>query len=208
MKRHWKTAVNAVCYVLLGLLVCLAVLLFIGKMNHRVTFIGNRTAIWILSGSMEDAIPAKSYVLIRKVDPSEVKEGDVITFYSDDPVIRGSLNTHRVVEIVGDHEEFITRGDNNQVNDAYSAKAEKLVGVYERKLPVLTAVGRIFLSPSGMIAAILLLVLLTAVLYVPDILKSAKKRAEEPSPRTSGKKNLDDCEELTDVSQDETEKRD
>ena len=126
-------------------LISLALLMFsiIGaKFRGEVPMIFGHSVMRIVSGSMETDIPEGSYILIKKVDPYEVEENDVITFYSSDYAIYGLPNTHRVVEppIIGDNGiEFLTRGDANPANDKVTAKGDDLIGRYVKNLDGLTA---------------------------------------------------------------------
>lgn len=162
-------------YVFFVAVLLLVLSMAVAKINNKVFFVGNRAAVWILTDSMEDSIPAKSYIQIRKVDPSEIQVGDVITFYSDDPILRGCLNTHRVVEIAEDGATFITKGDANFVNDVYPVRAESVVGVYEKKLVLLSSVGRMFQSPVGLICGFALLAAITVFSFAPGFSKKGKK---------------------------------
>ena len=101
-------------FVVLSLLV---VGMIFSKMSNRIFFVGGKSTIWVMTDSMEDTIPAQSYILVRKAQASDVRVGDVITFYSDDPALRGNLNTHRVVEIKDGGNSFVTKGDNALAND-------------------------------------------------------------------------------------------
>ncbi len=84
----------------------------------------------VVTGSMEPEIPVGSVVLARKTDPWELKEGDVIAFYSSDPQISGAVNTHRILERVEEAGvlSFVTKGDANPVADYYSVVPENVVG--------------------------------------------------------------------------------
>ena len=153
----------------------------ISKMTNKVFFIGNRAIVWVMTDSMEDEIPARSYIRIRKADPSEIKVGDVITFYSDDVALRGNLNTHRVVEITDGGKSFVTKGDNNLGNDKLPARAESVVGVYEKGLPVMTVMGRVFQSKIGFAVIIILAVLLTIWSLAWDPIKKMIKEKKKDS---------------------------
>ena len=129
-------------YSIFVIVLALVAMLFISKFTGKVFFVGNHTAVWILTDSMDDEIPPQTYILIEKADPADVKKDDIITFYSDDPVLGGSLNTHRVIEVIDGGKEFVTKGDHNLAEDKYTAKGDKLVGVYVDDIPFLTALGR------------------------------------------------------------------
>ena len=129
---------------------------------------------------MEPVIPERSFILISKVSPEEIEVGDIIIFKSDDPSIKDKYNTHRVIEIRGN--EFVTKGDNNAVADSYTAKADRIVGRYEKNLNVLTAIGRFMFSGIGILITVTFIFVIVMVLYIPDLMKAIKdneSKAEE-----------------------------
>ena len=77
----------------------------------------------VISGSMEPAIPVGSMVYSKEVDPKTLETGDVIVFYSGNPV-QGDAGTgdmipvtHRVVLNDTTAGEITTKGDANEQND-------------------------------------------------------------------------------------------
>ena len=151
------------------------------KMTNRVFFVGNRATIWVMTDSMEDQIPARSYIRIRKIDPSEVQVGDVITFYSDDPTLKGQLNTHRVVGIAEDGKSFVTRGDDNLGDDQYPARADAVIGVYEKNLPAMTFIGRAMQSRIGLLCLLGLMTVLITVSFAGDSFKKLFQTTDKAS---------------------------
>ncbi len=107
------------------------------------------SVLWVLTDSMEDTIPAKSYILVKTVDAKDIKEHDIIVFHSRDEMISGKLNTHRVMKIIGDHEGFVTKGDAYEANDPLTVMPEDVVAKYVRNMPVLTFFGRFFSTNMG-----------------------------------------------------------
>ena len=166
-------------YIFFVVVLLCVVGMFISKISNRVFFLGNRAAIWVMTDSMEEKIPEKSYICISKVDPSDIEVDDIITFYSDDPALKGNLNTHRVVEVKDDGKSFITRGDNNLADDKYPVKAESIVGVYEKNLTVLTAIGRAAQSKLGFVCLLILMVVLIVFSFAGDDLKKLFKRKDK-----------------------------
>lgn len=148
------------------------------KMRGEVPSIGGYSIMKIISGSMEDEIPEGSYILIREIDPAEVGEGDIITFYSSDYMIYGLPNTHRVVEppIVTDGGiEFVTKGDANPINDKVTAKGEDLIGIYVRRLDGLTKFSNA-LEGGGMF--IIMIVLEAFIFAMAAMMFLKNKRAQ------------------------------
>lgn len=86
----------------------------------------------ISTPSMEPVYPVGTVVLTRKADPNALKTGDVISFYSQDPVIQNLPNTHRIIAIekMPDSKlQFVTKGDNNAAPDSYLVKSDRIIGV-------------------------------------------------------------------------------
>lgn len=183
--KKLKLAAKIVFYSIFVIVLALVAMLFISKFTGKVFFVGDRTAVWILTDSMDDEIPPQTYILIEKADPATVEVDDIITFYSDDPVLDGSLNTHRVVEVIDGGREFVTKGDNNLAEDKYNAKGDKLVGVYVDDIPFLTALGRFFAKPYGLAITIGLIILLSVGVYLPELLK---KKPDEKKEKTADAK--------------------
>ena len=182
-------------YSIFVIVLALVAMLFISKFTGKVFFVGNHTAVWILTDSMDDEIPPQTYILIKKADPADVKEDDIITFYSDDPVLDGSLNTHRVLEVIDGGKEFVTKGDHNLAEDKYTAKGDKLVGVYVDDIPFLTAVGRFFAKPYGLGITIGLILLLSIGVYLPELLKKkpSETEAKAAAPAAESKAQEDEA---------------
>ena len=135
----------------------------------------------VISGSMEPELPVGSMIVVKRVEPEEVKVGDIITFFSTDPTLRGGVNTHRVVDIDNSGMDilFMTKGDANQFMDEYGAVGSNLIGVviYDSKL-IGTAVR---LASNPLIFFPLLVIPLGLILIsnVVSTVKTAKKLAEE-----------------------------
>ncbi|WP_018930472.1 signal peptidase I SipW [Gracilibacillus lacisalsi] len=81
----------------------------------------------VLSGSMEPEIQTGSIILIQvDGDMTRFDEGDVITFRTKDNI----LITHRIVEVKGNGQQYITEGDNNDGPDMEPVLSENIVGQY------------------------------------------------------------------------------
>ena len=188
--------VKRVCAVLWWSMVILLILLLVkiigAKLSGKVPAIFGYSVVNIISGSMEEEIPKGSYILIKEVDASEISSGDIICFYSSDPRIYGMPNTHRVVEepIVTDSGiEFVTRGDANPGNDTHTAKGDRLIGVYVKRLDGLTSFSG-FLSGNVMLFVIIGLQIGIVTMIVYSIVK--EKHAVKPACEEKGKNEKQD----------------
>lgn len=122
------------------------------------------------SGSMEPAIPINSLIIVRRVDPLNIMEGDVITFSIG---LEKISVTHRVVEVVGHNQRFVTKGDANNLEDNSLVKGEEVIGKVVFRIPLLGYALR-FLSSTPGIVFMLSMVVLSVVF--PHVVRSYQKK--------------------------------
>lgn len=134
----------------------------------------------VATGSMEPTIPTGSLIIVKKTDPDAVKVGDVICFYSSDPMIEGIPNTHRVTGISTENGTtmFTTRGDAGTSDDPYPAHGDRLIGVYVRYY----SVGKLpQIMRSKVFFFFVLLVPLCIVISIEFLrVKNLREKKEEP----------------------------
>ena len=176
----WRRFGNVLFSILFAL-----VLLLVGVLLYS-KFTGKRVLryelLWVMTSSMENAIPQQSYILTETVSPDEVQVGDVITFRSRDPVLNGDYNTHRVVEILGDHAQFHTQGDNpvtNSAPDRYLVEREDVVAKYVRNMPLITVFGRFFATKLGIVVVLLFILFDIGAWFFLNLSRSEKKKSKE-----------------------------
>ena len=162
-------------------LVALILVIMGAKIKGRVPYLFGYSVMNIVSGSMEDKIPAGSYILIKKTNASDIQKGDIICFYSDDPRIQGYPNTHTVIEdpIYGENGiEFVTKGDANPDKDAYTAKGDKLIGKYVKNLNGLTRFSQSLQGNAIFICYMILMGMCVTFMIVPVFIKVLSKDSD------------------------------
>jgi signal peptidase I len=151
------------------------------KIKGRVPYLFGYSVMNIVSGSMEDKIPAGTYILIKKTDASDIQKGDIICFYSDDPNIKGYPNTHTVVEdpIYGENGiEFVTKGEANLLKDDYTAKGDKLIGKYVKNLDGLTRFSQSLQGNAIFFCYMILMGMCVTFMIVPVFIKVLSKDSD------------------------------
>ena len=139
----------------------------------------------VMTGSMEPEIREDSLLVVQKTPPEDIAPGDVISFFSPDPMLEGAVNTHRVVRIEKENgrTQFITKGDANVIEDTYPVDASALVGRAVFKSYALGKTVSLLSNPLvfGTIILLPLLVILLMNLYraVRIAADIAKKEEEE-----------------------------
>ena len=123
----------------------------IAEKNNSKPVIGLYT---IVSSSMEPNINIYDVVLVVKTNVDKLNVGDVITFYSKNPLYGGRPITHRIVEI--NDNEFTVKGDANENSDDEKVSYENIIGKTIIKLPELGKLQFFIASKSGWLIAILI----------------------------------------------------
>ena len=135
----------------------------------------------VLSGSMEPTIRTDSMIIVKKVPASQVAVGDVISFYSSDPALGGSVNTHRVVavETLNGIRIFQTKGDANVVPDEYPVSGPDLIGVVVFSSYFMGRLVHLLSNPLVFIPVIMVPLLALLTLNMVKTVKLAKLAAKE-----------------------------
>jgi len=170
-----KKITGIVTSVLAVLIVIASVFFVVSKCSNGIIYIGNKSCVFVVSQSMEPLIETGSFIVVEKVDPNDIKVDDIIIFKSDDPEIKDSFNTHKVVEIIGDNDEFVTRGINNPRNDIYTAKSENVYGRYVKNATLLNRFTKWFTTPLGLLITIIIIIAVCLMTYLPGIIKAFKE---------------------------------
>ena len=133
----------------------------------------------ITTNSMEPELKKDDVVVIKKAKADNLKQGDIITFKQN-----GETITHRIVHIddIEDGKLYITKGDNNNVQDEQGLRFDQIEGKLVIKIPQL---GKMVASfKNGII--IVLVLLISAIIYLNRI------TAKERSNIRRAKKKLED----------------
>ena len=78
----------------------------------------------IVSQSMTPVIRVNDAIITKRVDATDIKVGDVVTYLSENPEYPGIMITHRVIEknqVNGEY-YFVTKGDYNNIADPLTVK--------------------------------------------------------------------------------------
>ena len=116
----------------MGILIILVIFSLVGKFK-KSDYILNFAPMKVLSGSMEPKLKVGDLIIAKKIDPSNIKEGDVVTYKMNNTV----NVTHRVVEVLNNNNNisFKTKGDANNIEDSDLVLGEDLVGKLTLRIP-------------------------------------------------------------------------
>lgn len=170
--------------IFLPLIILNLILIIQGWINpNKVPMIFDTAPLIVVSDSMtiqkdesgniiSGAFNKNDLIFIKKVDPTTLKEGDIITYVTKD----GSIVTHRIF-LKGTTEDknasaFVMKGDYNNSIDQNPISYNQVVGIYRGRIAGLGGVASFLQSPIGIIVV---LGLPLALILVIDLIKKRKE---------------------------------
>ena len=140
-----KKALNIIKTTFVWLMVLLAVTMMIFTVISCTTFNRNDRSLFgfkmyiVNSDSMAATdFNAGSLILVKEVDPSTLKEGDIITFMSQDTDSFGETITHKIRKLTTDAEGnpgFVTYGTTTDTDDETIVTYPYVLGQYQSHIP-------------------------------------------------------------------------
>jgi signal peptidase I len=140
-----KKALSILKTTLVWLVVLLAVSMMIFTVISVTTFNRNDRSLFgykmyiVNSDSMAATdFKAGALILVKEIDPSTLKEGDIITFMSQDPDSFGETVTHKIRRLTTDAEgnpAFITYGTTTGTDDETVVTFPYVLGQYQKQIP-------------------------------------------------------------------------
>lgn len=130
MEKVLKTVVNIFVWIVLIFALLITIIVFSSGNNNGVANLFGYIPMTVESDSMKPTFVKDDLIICKEVDDiNSLKENDVITFWT---VINGkrAKNTHRIVSVSDDGgvRSFITRGDNNSIDDTTPVSASDVIG--------------------------------------------------------------------------------
>lgn len=130
MKKVLKIVVNVLAWIVLVFALLVTIVVFSSGRNNGVANLMGYIPLTVESDSMLPTFAQGDMIICKEIDDiNTLAEGDVITFWT---IIDGKRvkNTHRIVGInqAENSRSFVTRGDNNNLEDDMPAYAGDLIG--------------------------------------------------------------------------------
>lgn len=155
MNKVW----NIVKRVFVGIIAALAIGIMIFTIISVTTFNRNNRYLFgyrayiVLSDSMSKTdFDAGDLVLVKEVDPSTLKEGDIISYISQNTENYGEVVTHKIRRITTDangNRGFITYGTTTDTDDETIVTYPFVLGKYETFIPRIGTFFQFLKTPQG-----------------------------------------------------------
>ncbi|MBR1459471.1 MAG: signal peptidase I [Oscillospiraceae bacterium] len=159
MKKVLKSIVNILAWVVLILALLVTILVFSSARNNGVANLFGYIPLTVESDSMYPTFKQGDLIICREIDSIDaLQENDVITFWT---IIDGKRvkNTHRITAVNDEDSvrSFITRGDNNAIDDDTPTYAGDIIGKWTNvKLAGLGNVMAFLRTKTGFFVCILI----------------------------------------------------
>lgn len=130
----------------------------------------------IESNSMAPIYPTNSFVLVKETMPDEIDVGDIITYVFNE---EGILVTHRVISVDSESKAFITKGDNNNVQDPEPILWDNVVGKAVFGIPKIGTVMRVLTDQKNRpyIFGVIIAIGITSLVW--DLIEKNNSKKEE-----------------------------
>lgn len=176
-----KRVIDAIEWVLVLAAAGLAIYVMVNASQGKaVKFFGN-SLLHIVTGSMEPTVTTGDYIYIKDVEISDLKVGDIVAYYSEDPEIKGKLVLHRIVNINPDG-TYQTMGDANPIPDRIPVRADQIAGRYAGRAGLFNWFAS-FVSPQKLLLLAVVIPLFLLSIYeagtVAKIFVNARKEGLE-----------------------------
>jgi len=159
MKKVLKAIVNVFSWIILIFALLVTILVFSSGRNNGVANLFGYIPLTVESDSMMPTFGQGDLIICKEIDDMmQLKEDDVITFWT---IIDGKKvkNTHRIVKVneFENTRSFVTRGDNNSIDDEMPAYAGDLIGEWtDVRLKGVGKVMNFLRTKTGFFACILI----------------------------------------------------
>ena len=167
-KKRTKKIVKFVILISLMILFVINLLLSIEEKNH----IFGIYMFHIVSESMEPTFYKNDLAIVKSCNTEELKVGDIITFKQEDRVI-----SHRISEIVKEkgEEQFVTKGDNNEVADIEPVDAQNIYGKVVFVIPKIGKIVNYIQNVRGFINVCILIIMICILVTFRDSVINNRK---------------------------------
>lgn len=208
-KKILYTIINVLSVIIIIAAVFVLLIVVMTKPGKTPSIAGYM-ALRVTTGSMAPTYDVDSLIIVKLTDPSAIKENDVISFYSSDPALSGAVNTHRVVSIEtdGNNYRYITKGDANNVVDRYDVDSRDLLGKVVWSSLILGKIVRLVSNPLIFVpiilvplAIILIANLVKTVSYARKIAKDEEEAAVKEAIQYIREKNLRETGDTTESNE-------
>ncbi len=202
MRKILYVTKKIIMYAIAILAICMMIFTIVSvstfNRNDRKLF-GYRAYI-VLSDSMSKTdFDAGDLVLVKEVDASILKEGDIIAYISQNTENYGQTVTHKIRSVTVDangEPGFITYGTTTDTNDETVVTYPFVLGKYETHIPNIGTFFQFLKTPQGYIVCILIPFMLLILYQGLNCIKLFRRYKKEQMEEMQAEKEQIEAERL------------
>ena len=162
--------------------------MLVNTTHGKAVKVFGKSVLQVVTGSMEPSLHVGDFIIIETVDTATLREGDIISYYSEQSDIYGKLVTHRI-SAVNEDGTFTTFGDANPVADELAVRPDQIVGRYTGKARFFIWLGS-FANLRKIILMVIMITITAMALYeVRTVMNLGAKIAAEKKEKQETDKN-------------------
>ncbi len=176
--------------IILIFFVLVLIYVLLARISGNTPTILGHTMLRVSSESMEPELNIGDIIMIKDVEPSTLKKGDVITYHGEEGPVAGKLITHQIV--AEPYEEngtyyFTTRGIKEGAIDDPQIEDGQIMGKVLYKVPILGSLYDFFSQWYGLAAfgSLILIAFSTELLNLISIVRNKDEDDDGDIPATA-----------------------
>jgi len=195
MKKAWNIIKTAFVWLVVAVAVCMMIFTVISvtTFNRNDRDIFGYKAYIVRSDSMAATdFDAGDLILVKEVDPSTLKEGDIITYMSQNTNSFGEVITHKIRTLTTDAEGkpgFITYGTTTDTDDETVVTYPYVLGKYEVNIPKMGTFFNFLKSVPGYFLCIFLPFMLLIVYQAVNFFRLFRRYKKEQMDKLQEEKD-------------------
>ena len=181
MKKVSYKILDIFSNIMMVLAVCMMIFTFVSvnTFNRQDRNLFGYKAFIVLSDSMKATdFDAGDLVLTKNVDPTTLKEGDIIAYISNDENSYGEVITHKIRN-VNSNSTFTTYGTTTDTDDLLPVEYSQVIGKYQFAIPLVGTFFNFLKTTPGYICCIFVPFLILIILQGLQTIKLFKKYKRE-----------------------------
>lgn len=167
MKKILNTVLSVILWIVILVAALFSFVTLATKDQNQIASVAGFSPLTVQTDSMKPTFSSGDLIIIKRCDPDTLKVGDIITFHT---IIENqyALNTHRIKEITESNgiKNYVTKGDNNALEDTHIITGADVVGKYVVKVPLL---GKVMNFISGTVGFLVCIVLPLSIFFIYQI---------------------------------------
>ena len=160
-RSTFSKVMNTLTTVFLALLIVLLILMFIARASGNTFSLLGFSFFRVQSGSMEPTLKVGDVIMVHKTSIDNIHDGDIISYKANKGEMSGNVVTHRVIESPEQENGTYylrTKGDDDAASPDPQITSDQVIGKYVATLPLMGKLYSFFLTPTGLITMIVVII--------------------------------------------------